>query len=210
MKRIILVFFIISTLIISVCNYFSVEKASYNKYLSGEYYFREKAYTVYKGNENSYLADPEILNKDYTDPGNMLSITQNVGVYVEKPHNGLCTVYYGSSVIEDYPISRLRFENDDEDYFYGKKKYTYKEYVEYVKSLSDSQLDSFRVSDRKMANFTKVKEYMYILFGVDIVFGIILFVLYRSESEFLFNLTLLICCLYSVFFEVVTFFALSR
>lgn len=57
-----------------------------------------------------------------------------------------------------------------------------------------------------MANYIHVKEFLFILIGVDVFFGVILFVLKRSELDDKETLVLLFAALYSIFWEVITAF----
>ena len=197
---------IITCLIYAVADSFIAVRQSYDKYLSGEYFFRQKARTVDTHGEN-WWATAEAQNMDYSDPKNVLLTSDNMSVYAVGPHDGVCTVCYGETVIEDFPIKNLKFEDDEEDFFYGSKIYTYEEYVDIVSNMDESQLKSLRVSDKGMANFMEIRKLMFILAGVDAALALILFFLYRAELDGSFNIVMLLGALYSVFFEVVTFFA---
>lgn len=213
MKRKILVFFILISLVFSVGDYFFAMKQSYEKYLEGEYFFREKAETVPAIDPDTWMSSLEMWERvqsiDFTDSKNMLLYGGSFGVYAYGPHDGVCTVYYGSQVVEDFPISNLKFEGDDAEYFYGRKKYSYDEYISYVKSLSEDELKSTRVGNEDVANFTGVQRHLFILLGVELVFGFILFLLYRAELTDLFDLGLLIAALYGLFFEIITVIAFN-
>ena len=188
-------------------------RESYNKYLEGEYFFREKAETIPAIDPDSWMTNLEtwerVQNIDFTDTKNLLLYGGTFDVYAYGPHDRVCTVYYGSQVVEDFPVSNLKFEGDDEEYFYGRKKYTYEEYIEYVKSLSEDQLESIRVSDKKMANFIDVQRHIFILVGVELVMGLVLFLLIRAEMNDKVDLVLLIGALYGIFFEIVTVVAFN-
>ena len=71
-------------------------------------------------------------------------------------------------------------------------------------------MESTRVSTPDVANFIDAQRFLFILIGVDTIFGIVLFVLYKQEMNGWFDIALLVCCLYSVFFEMITFFAFGR
>ena len=73
--------------------------------------------------------------------------------------------------------------------------------------MDESQLKSLRVSDKGMANFMEIRKLMFILAGVDAALAVILFLLYKAELDNAFNVLMLLGALYSVFFEVVSFFA---
>ena len=152
---------IITCLIYAVADSFIAVRQSYDKYLSGEYFFRQKARTVDTHGEN-WWATAEAQNMDYSDPKNVLLTSDNMSVYAVGPHDGVCTVCYGETVVEDFPIKNLKFEDEEEDFFYGSKIYTYEEYVDIVSNMDESQLKSLRVSDKGMANFMEIRKLMFI------------------------------------------------
>lgn len=208
MKKVIMYLIIISCLVFAVGDYFYSMRESYNKYLSGEYYFRYSAKTTQAPDpwENRDPNEP-MPTTDYSDPKEMLLLSTNVGVYAYAPHDGVCTVIYGDNVIEDFPTYRLYFDSEeDKMLFNGTKQYTYDEYIELVNGLTKDQLKSNFVSTDDMANYIHVKEFLFILIGVDVFFGVILFVLKRSELDDKETLVLLFAALYSIFWEVITAF----
>lgn len=208
MKKVIMYLIIISCLVFAVGDYFYSMRDSYNKYVSGEYFFRYKAKTTEAPDpwENWDPNDP-MPETDYSDPKEILLLSTNASVYAYGPHDGVCTVIYGDNVIEDFPLSRLNFENEtDKMLFNGTKVYTYDEYTEVVNGLTKDQLKSNIVSTKEVANYNRVKEFMFILIGVDVFFGIILFVVKRNELDDKEDLVLLIAALYSIFWEVITAF----
>ena len=211
MKRVVLIIIILVSMVFSVSDYFFAMRESYNKYLEGEYFFREKAETIPAIDPDSWMTSLEtwerVQNIDFSDTKNMLLYGGTYDVYAYGPHDRVCTVYYGSQVVEDFPVSNLKFEGDDAEYFYGRKKYTYDEYIEYVKSLSEDELESIRVSDKKMANFKDVQWHIFILVAVELVMGMVLFLLFKAEMNDKVDLVLLLGALYGIFFEIVTVFA---
>jgi hypothetical protein len=90
--------------------------------------------------------------------------------------------------------------------FNGTKVYTYDEYIEVVNGLTKDQLKSNIVSTEAVANYNSVKEFMFILIGVDVFFGILLFVVKRNELDDKEDLVLLVAALYSIFWEIITAF----
>lgn len=210
MMRKILFAFIVISIVFSVTDYFAAQRSSYNKYLSGEYYFRYKATTILAQEPDSWMDSVEAFEKaaerDYSDTKTMLLYGGVQTVWAGNPHDGVCTVIYGDRVVEDFPVSNLRFENDDETYFYGTKKLDYKEYIEFVNSLTDGELDSERVSDRKMASYKAAKSSMIMLIAVDLAVFVILFFLYRSELDFAFNLVLIVAAVYNILLELISVF----
>lgn len=208
MKKVIMYLIIISCLVFAVGDYFYSMRDSYNKYVSGEYFFRYKAKTTEAPDPWENLDPNEPMPEtDYSDPKEILLLSTNASVYAYGPHDGVCTVIYGDNVIEDFPLSRLNFENEtDKMLFNGTKVYTYDEYTEVVNGLTKDQLKSNIVSTKEVANYNRVKEFMFILIGVDVFFGIILFVVKRNELDDKEDLVLLIAALYSIFWEVITAF----
>lgn len=202
---------IITSVVFSVTDYFYTMRDSYNKYLEGEYFFRYKATTVLAMDQDAWFDNIENFEKissmDFSDTKTLLLYGGESEVYACNPHNGICTVIYGSQTVDDFPVSNLRFKGDDAAYFNGTKKLTYEEYIDYVKSLSDDQLHSDMVNTHKVASFKNVLEFSLILVGVEAVVCIALFILHRTEHDFLFDLFLVLGALYGIFFEIVTAFA---
>ena len=208
MWRKIAVIIIISSVIFSISDYFYTMRESYNKYLEGEYYFRYEATTVPVMDQDAWFESVENFEKvsalDFSDTKIMLLYGGEQEVYASGPHDGVCTVIYGSQTIDDFPVYNLRFEGDDADYFFGRKQLTYEKYIDYVKSLSPEELKSDRVSSKKMASFKTVLEFTFILVGTEALICLILFILHRTDAKFWFDLVLILGTLYCVFFEVIT------
>ena len=200
-KRKFLIAFIVCSLIFAIGDYFIAKRISYNRYKSGEYFFREKAQTLASTDD---WWTPEAQSRDYTDPKNLLLYCQNATVYAYDAHDPFCTVIYGEKVIEDFPIVRLKFENEDLRDFYGTEKYSYKEYIELVDSLSKSELESYRVSTSKMANYKDVGRNMWILITFDIALAIIIALFAWKEIDDAINWTLYAGVGYSIFFNLGT------
>ncbi len=197
---------IVACLIYSVSDYFAAMRRSYNMYVEGEYYFRYEATIVNQHTNDDWWATPEAQNTDYSDPKNMLLRTTNVTVYAAGPHDGVCTVCYGDNVIEDFPVSVLKFEGDDAEYFKGSKTYTYDEYISQVRSIVKAKEEKHRLSDKAMCSFEQYKFFMIGFVCIDAVFGFILILLYRAELYNRFNLLLFFAALYSIFFDVISTF----
>ena len=197
---------IVACLIYSVSDYFAAMRQSYNMYVEGEYYFKYEATIVNQHMNDDWWATPEAQNTDYSDPKNMLLRTTNVTVYAAGPHDGVCTVCYGDNVIEDFPVSVLKFEGDDAEYFKGSKTYTYDEYISQVRSIVKAKEEKHRLSDKAMCSFEQYKFFMIGFVCIDAVFGFILILLYRAELYNRFNLLLFFAALYSIFFDVISTF----
>ena len=207
MWRKIALIIIITSVIFSISDYFYTMRESYNKYLEGEYFFRYKATTILVMDQDAWFESIENFEKvsamDFSDTKTMLLYGGEQEVYASGPHDGVCTVIYGSQIVDDFPVRNLRFEGDDADYFFGKKQLTYEEYIDYVKSLSPDELKSDRVSSEKMASFKTVLEFTFILAGTEVLICLILFILHRSDEKFWFDLVLVLGTLYSIFFEII-------
>lgn len=207
MKRKICYIFIIFSLIFNISDYFIAMRTSYNRYLDGEYYFRYKA-TTQSHDSDTWWTTAEAQNADYSDTKVMLIHSSGHTCYVYKPHDGVCSLVYGKDkVVENFPLSNLVIEEEDKDYFYGTKKYTYEEYINKLNALTDEQLKGIRVSDPAMRNYQKIKMFMFILIGMDAFMGMVLFFLYRAELDGSIDLLLMIGAFYSIAFDVITFFA---
>ena len=208
MWRKIAIIIIITSVIFSISDYFYTMRESYNKYLEGEYYFRYEATTVPVMDQDAWFESVENFEKvsslDFSDTKIMLLYGGEQGVYASGPHDGVCTVIYGSQTVDDFPVYNLRFKGDDADYFFGRKQLTYEEYIDYVKSLSPEELKSDRVSTKKMASFKTVLEFTFILVGTEALICLILFILHRSDAKLWFDIVLVLGTLYCIFFEVIT------
>ena len=208
MWRKIALIIIITSVIFSISDYFYTMRESYNKYLEGEYYFRYKATTVLVMDQDAWFESVENFEKvsslDFSDTKIMLLYGGEQEVYASGPHDGVCTVIYGSQTVDDFPVYNLKFKGDDADYFFGRKQLTYEEYIDYVKSLSPEELKSDRVSTQKMASFKTVLEFTFILVGTEALICLILFILHRSDAKLWFDIVLVLGTLYCIFFEVIT------
>lgn len=208
MWRKIAIIIIITSVIFSISDYFYTMRESYNKYLEGEYYFRYEATTLPVMDQDAWFESVENFEKvsslDFSDTKIMLLYGGEQEVYASGPHDGVCTVIYGSQTVDDFPVYNLRFEGDDADYFFGRKQLTYEEYIDYVKSLSPEELKSDRVSTQKMASFKTVLEFTFILVGTEALICLILFILHRSDAKLWFDIVLVLGTLYCIFFEVIT------
>lgn len=207
MKRIIAYIIIVTCLVFAVGDYYYSQRDSYNRYLEGEYYFRYLVHTTEAPDPmDLYLANPNASLPDYSDPKEILLQTTNAAVYAYAPHDGVCSVIYGDNVIEGFPLYRLRFDGNDKEYFTGSRQYTYEEYIELLNGLSKDQLKSYFVSDSKMANYNNIKDFLIIIVGFDVVLFMVLFILKRSNLETKYDLVLFIASLYSIFWEIITYF----
>lgn len=202
---------IISSVVFSISDYFYTMQDSYNKYLDGEYFFRYKATTKLAMDQDAWMTSLDnfeyVSSMDFSDTKTMLLYGGESDVYACNPHDGVCTVIYGSQVVDDFPVTNLQFSGDDEAYFNGTKQLTYDEYIDYVKNLSEDQLNSDLVSSNKVASFNGVLKFTFILIGVEAAVGILLFILHKNEQDMLFDIVLVVGALYCIFFEIVTAFA---
>ena len=197
---------IVACLIYSVSDYFAAMRRSYNMYVEGEYYFRYEATIVNRHTNDDWWATPEAQNTDYSDPKNMLLRTTNETVYAAGPHNGVCTVFYGDKVIEDFPVSVLKFADGDADYFKGSKLYSYDEYIAQLRAIIKAKDEKHRLSSKAMYTFEHYKFFMIGFVCLDAVFGFSLILLYRAELYDRFNLLMFFTALYGIFFDVISTF----
>ena len=208
--RVVCIAIIVFSLVFAVTDYFSAMRVSYNKYLDGEYYFCYKA-TTQAHDSDTWWATAEAQNLDYSDPKTMLLHSSGSTYYVYGPHDRVCSlIYRKDNVLENFPLSNLVIAEEDKEYFYGTKKYTYKEYIDKLNALTDDQIKSDMLSDPAMRNYKKVRDFMFILICVDAFGAFLIFLLNRGELYDSVNLVLIIGALYSIFFEVMTFFAYGR
>lgn len=154
--RIFAVIFIAVNILFSIGDYLFVKNESYEKYLSGEYYFIYEANTVTPGMTDYVMtSDDPMFYADYSDPRNIL-MTNHMSVRVYNPHDGFCTVIYGDNVIEDFPLSHVSLSAEDAPYFNGTKKYTEDEYFNKIeeigKHMKDKDLSLF-ISDKHMLDY---------------------------------------------------------
>ena len=197
--------FIIISLVFSVSDYFYTMHASYNKYLEGEYFFRYKATTILAMDQDAWFDSVEnfeyVSSLDFSDPKIMLLYAGEMEVYAYGPHDGVCTVLYGSQTIDDFPVSNLRFADGEFDYFNGTKQLTYDEYIEYVKSLTPDQLESKMVSSNKIASFKGVERNIFILLGVEGTILVLLFIFRKTDIGRVYDILLILGALYGIVFE---------
>ena len=206
-RRVVFVSLIIACFLYAVFDYYSKLNSSYKKYLSGEYFFREKAQTINIHANDNWWATDEAQSLDYGDPKNMLKVNSGLTVYVSNPHDGLCTVWYGKdTVIEDYPLADLELESKDTGYFYGTKQYTLKEYKEVLGKMSKEELKSPLVSDRKMAGFVGLKQYILFTGLLSLALLALAVFFYIQEMEFALDLTLILGAGYSVLMRIIIFY----
>ena len=154
--RIFAVIFIAVNLLFSIGDYLFVKNESYEKYLSGEYYFIYEANTVTPG-MTDYVMTPDdpMFYADYSDPRNIL-MTNHMSVRVYNPHDGFCTVIYGDNFIEDFPLSHISLSAEDAPYFNGTKKYTEDEYFNKIEEIGKHMKDkdlSLSINDKHMLDY---------------------------------------------------------
>lgn len=206
MKRLILILVIAAGLIGSLTDYFYSKYDSYNRYLSGEYYFLYEAATYVPGDPN-YIITPDdpMFYADYSDPKNMLMIN-SLDVNVCNYHDGFCTVIYGENVIEDFPASRIRLLSEgDAPYFYGTKQYTYEEYINLLGSFKDKgTTKTYSVSDKEMLNYRKILPYTVIITIADVILLAAAYFFRHSGENFVIDIILLTGAGFNILFNIVT------
>ena len=202
-RRIMLAGFILLSLLFSFAGYFIAKNNSYQNYKSGKYFFREKAQTWSSTDPYEILSE-DSLNTDYSDPRNLLLRTNNETVYAYDPEGPLCTVINGKQTIEGFPIGNLNFENEDLGNFYGTKQYSSGEYFDLLDSLSKAELDSPRVSTRKMVAYKSAIKNTILLFIVDLSLAIAIYVFFKMDFVKAIDAVLIIGALVSFIFNIIT------
>ena len=208
MKRIILIMIIAAGLIGSVTDYIFSKHDSYNRYLEGEYYFLYDAQTCVPGDPN-YIMTPDdpMFYADYSDPRNMLMIN-SLDCKIYNPHDGYCTVLYGENVIEDFPLSHIRINDEDSPYFYGTKQYTYEEYIGRLDSIPKKEISKTKtISDKHMADYRKVLPFTLIIVGFDALILVLYFLMRNIGYGDYIDILLIGGAGYSIVFNIITWFA---
>lgn len=200
--RIILAGFILLSLLFSFVSYFISKNISYQKYKSGEYFFREKAKTWSSTNPYEILSE-DSMNTDYSSPRNLLLRTNNVTVYAYDPEGPLCTVINGKDTIENFPIGNLNFENEDLGNFYGTRQYSSGEYFELINSLSKAEMNSPRVSTKKMVAYKEAIKSTIMLFIIDLSLAIGIYIFLRFDFAKATDVILIIGAGISVIFNII-------
>ena len=210
MKRVLLILLMFSFLFFGVGDYYFSMQDSYNRYLEGEYFFRYKATTVPVMQTDSWFDSIEnfetVSSVDFSDTMNLLLYADGMEVYACCPHDGVCTVIYGSQTVDDFPVYNLSFSGDDAELFNGTKQYTFEEYIEIVNNLTSDQLKSDLVSDKRMANYKQLPTFLLSMLGADVLVCVLLFLLRKHDSEFIKNLILVLAILYNLLIEIIAFF----
>ena len=185
--------FILLSLLFSFVGYFIAKNNSYQNYKSGKYFFREKAQTWSSTNPYEILSEDSI-NTDYSDPRNLLMRTNNATVYAYDPEGPLCTVINGKQTIEGFPIGNLKFENEDLGYF------------DLIDSLSKAELNSPRVSTKKMVAYKDSIKSAVMLLIVDLCLAIAIYVFFKMDFVKAIDAVLIIGAGISVVFNILAAF----
>ena len=204
-RRIMLAGFILLSLLFSFAGYFIAKNNSYQNYKSGKYFFREKAQTWSSTNPYEILSE-DSMNTDYSDPRNLLMRTNNATVYAYDPEGPLCTVINGKQTIEGFPIGNLKFENEDLGNFYGNKQYSSGEYFDLINSLSKADLNSPRVSTKKMVAYKDSIKSAVMLLIVDLCLAIAIYVFFKMDFVKAIDAVLIIGAGISVVFNILAAF----
>ncbi len=204
-RRIMLAGFILLSLLFSFAGYFIAKNNSYQNYKSGKYFFREKAQTWSSTNPYEILSEGS-MNTDYSDPRNLLLRTNNATVYAYDPEGPLCTVINGKQTIEGFPIGNLKFENEDLGNFYGTKQYSSGEYFDLINSLSKADLNSPRVSTKKMVAYKDSIKSAVMLLIVDLCLAIAIYVFFKMDFVKAIDAVLIIGAGISVVFNILAAF----
>lgn len=172
--------------------------STYDKYESGEYYLRARAYTTdFELTNDNALQYSEL---DMSDPKDMLLCTSNEEVIASDPKGPYCTVVYGENTINDFPLSRLKFKTDyDRDIFNG-KKYTREEYDALMEVISKDPSMKDMLSDENMLPGKPDIIFPLVVLGASVVFCILLYV--GREDEMFSEIILVAWVLLSIFWDI--------
>jgi hypothetical protein len=172
--------------------------STYDKYESGEYYLRARAYTTdFELTNDNALQYSEL---DMSDPKNMLLCTSNADVFASDPKGPYCTVVYGENTINDFPLSRLKFKTDyDRDIFNG-KKYTREEYDALMEVISKDPSMKDMLSDENMLPGKPDIIFPLVVLGASVVFCILFYV--GREDEMFSEIMLVAWVLLSIFWDI--------
>lgn len=199
---------IIGTMIFSVSDYFFTMRDSYNKYLEGEYYFQYRATTRPVMDPDTWFDTIEnfehVSSLDFSDTKTFLLYEPETEVYAIKPHDGVCTVIYGSQTAEDFPIYNLRFEGNDEEYFNGTKQLTYEEYIDLLNTPSAERPNGIKLGTNDMTDYKNVLKFSIIMVCVDAFLFLLLFLFHKSDNDVLYDIALIVGTLYNIFFEIIS------
>ncbi len=169
-QKVLLIILFTGLFISDVLSFFNARSTSYQKYIDGEYEFRYHAETI--GGSGGVPSGVRDANELRT----LLLASNDVDVYVSDPDGQTCTVYYDNVMIEDYPIARLSIDEDDLDYFLGKKVYTEQEYALMLSRLSDEDIEAGAINDKE-AKHPLLNGYKTDFFFMISLFALILFIL---------------------------------
>ena len=177
-KTAIFIAVLIFTLGVSVFDAVNSFNASYDGYLSGEYYFRWRAETIAPAD---FMA---VSNVDMTNPENILYFTGGVVIRAcDNDHDGLCEVIYDYKEYDNFPAGKLAFSSEDLPYLNGSKVYSKREYHEALMDLDGSAILDGALSDPvAMKAYKTPVNLLIILLAVDILGLSAMFVLKNFVS----------------------------
>ena len=204
-KKVFAVIFIAATLL-RLAVYFFMQSSdgsdSYDKYLSGEYFFRAQARTVLN-------ADTLDTSLDLSDPKVFLSLQNGAKVYAFDPKGDYCTVVNGKDVITDYPISKLVFDTDEEKkIFYGTLKYSKEEYEKRLKSLKEDSpvlSDPSMIEENRSGGFRKL--FLVSVLASCVVMAFLLFISAGRDGDF--SVLIAVWTILCILWNIVSLFVLK-
>ena len=172
--------------------------STFDKYESGEYYLRARAYTTdFELTNDNALEYSEL---DMSDPKNMLLCTSNAEVFASDPKGPYCTVVYGENTINDFPLSRLKFKTDYDRAIFNGKKYTREEYDALMEVISKDPSMKDMLSDENMLPGKPDIIFPLGVLGASVVFCILLYV--GREDEMFSEIILVAWVLLSIFWDI--------
>ena len=199
MKKTLIYSIFIITVIIQMVFYFvhnAGTPSTYDKYESGEYYFRAHAVTT--ANTDPSLATN--INLDPSDPKTILLLSSGQKVIAYDPQGLYCTVEYDDHVIKDFPVSRLEFKTQaDKDVFNG-KKYTKEEYDARIAEIAVDPSQQDVLSSKRMIPDTSDHTYIIALI-IGTIFMSGLFFIGREHELFstlILIVWIVLCVVYNV------------
>lgn len=179
--------------------------SDYDKYLSGEYYFRARAILTAPQDPNLQF-NTEL---DYSDPKNLLLVNSGWELIAYDPHGPSCTVEYGDDVIEDFPINRLRFvSRADSDVFYG-KVLTREQYDAHINEIAEDPSQRKALSTERMLSSGKnssIGTLLLALMMTTVIPAGIMFIL--RDNEYLSGMIAIVWVVLCVVYDAILFHTL--
>jgi len=179
----------------------AMDTSTYGKYASGEYYFRARAKTTQP--DDSLLFDTTL---DMSQTKNILLLSSGAEVYAYNPHGPYCTVEYGDEVVQDFPLTRLKFLTDDDKDVFNGKKYTEEEYNALIeRMLADPSMQDM-LSDKAMIPSKSNYSFPLIVILVSVTMAVVLYLVREDgiTKEIILTVWVLLSILFDIFYANTT------